>query len=114
VLRSPMRVLRIVVPLVAAVTVVMAVHVLSGTRLNILHLVGMLLIAAVGSNYALFFDKRIASSDVEQSGTLASLVLAGTTTVIGFGVLGFAHVPVLKAIGATVGPGAVLALLFSA
>jgi predicted exporter len=34
--------------------------------------------------------------------------------VIGFGVLAFSKVPVLQAIGATVGPGAVLALLFSA
>ena len=37
-----------------------------------------------------------------------------STTVIGFGVLAFSRVPVLQAIGATVGPGAVLALLFSA
>jgi predicted exporter len=45
---------------------------------------------------------------------LSSLVLASTTTLIGFGVLAFSKVPVLQAIGATVGPGAVLALLFSA
>ena len=114
-LRSPVRVLRVVVPLVAAVVVVIAAHALAGSRLNILHLVGMLLIVAVGSNYALFFDQRAdARAASERSGTLASLVLACTTTVIGFGVLAFSNVPVLQAIGATVGPGAVLALLFSA
>jgi len=114
VLRSPARVLRVVAPLVAAVMIVIAVHAAFGTRLNILHLVGMLLIAAVGSNYALFFDKRVAPNGTERLQMLASLVLASSTTVIGFGVLAFSRVPVLQAIGATVGPGAVLALLFSA
>jgi predicted exporter len=46
--------------------------------------------------------------------TLASLLLANLTTVAGFGVLAFSSVPVLHAIGITVGPGAILALLFSA
>ncbi len=114
VLRSPARVLRVIAPLVAAVMVVVALHAASGTRLNILHLVGMLLIVAVGSNYALFFDKRIAPSSTERLQMLASLVLACSTTVIGFGVLAFSRVPVLQAIGATVGPGGILALLFSA
>jgi predicted exporter len=114
VLRSLARVLRVVAPLVAAVVIVIAVHAVCGTRLNILHLVGMLLIAAVGSNYALFFDKRVAPHSTERLKMLASLVLASSTTVIGFGVLAFSRVPVLQAIGATVGPGAILALLFSA
>jgi predicted exporter len=113
-LRSPARVARVVVPLVAAIVVVVALHALVGSRLNILHLVGMLLIVAVGSNYALFFDQGGARRDAERIATLSSLVLASTTTVIGFGVLAFSKVPVLQAIGATVGPGAVLALVFSA
>jgi predicted exporter len=113
-LRSPMRVLRVVAPLVAAVIVVIAVHVVAGNRLNILHLVGMLLIVAVGSNYALFFDQRAGAVGAAGVATLASLVLASTTTVIGFGVLAFSKVPVLQAIGSTVGPGAILALLFAA
>ena len=113
-LRSPVRVGRVVAPLIAAVVVVIALHAVAGSRLNILHLVGMLLIVAVGSNYALFFDQRGARDGPDRIVTLASLVLASTTTVIGFGVLAFSNVPVLQAIGSTVGPGAVLALLFSA
>jgi predicted exporter len=107
-------VLRVVVPLMAAIVVVIALHALVGARLNILHLVGMLLIVAVGSNYALFFDLRGTRAGADNLTTLASLVLANATTVIGFGVLAFSQVPVLHAVGATVGPGAVLALLFSA
>lgn len=111
--RSPARVLRICLPLAMAVTVVVAALVLAGIQLTILHLVGMLLIVAVGSNYALFFDRGAAAGGIEPR-TLASLLLAVTTTVAGFGLLGFSSVPVLNAIGMTVGPGAVLALLFAA
>ena len=111
--RSPARVLRISLPLAMAVAVVVAGLVLAGKQLIILHLVGMLLIVAVGSNYALFFDRSAAEGAIAPR-TLASMLLAVTTTVAGFGLLGFSSVPVLNAIGMTVGPGAILALLFSA
>jgi len=111
--RSPARVFRILAPLVVAVAVVIAGLVLAGQQLTILHLVGMLLVVAVGSNYALFFDRGIAEGGLSPR-TLASLLLATSTTVAGFGLLAFSSVPVLNAIGATVGPGAILALLFSA
>jgi len=77
--------------------------------------VGMLLIVAVGSNYALFFD-RAALHPEEGSAplTLASLALANFATVIAFGVLACSSVPVLADLGATVAPGTLLALLFSA
>lgn len=110
-LRSLRRTLRVLAPLVLAVLLVMAALALLGERLTLLHLVGLLLTVAVGSNYALFFDDGKAAAD---SHTLASLLVANTTTVIGFGALATATVPVLHAIGVTVGPGAVLALLFSA
>ena len=42
------------------------------------------------------------------------MFIANATTVAGFGLLVFSSVPVLRAIGVTVGPGAVLALVFAA
>jgi predicted exporter len=114
-LRSPLRVARVLAPLLLAVLTVAAGLSLSGVQLTILHLVGMLLIIAVGSNYALFFDRQ---ASVHQAGgeslTLASLVIANASTVIGFGLLSFSQVPVLVALGTTVAPGAFLALLFAA
>jgi predicted exporter len=114
-LRSPLRVARVLAPLLLAVLTVAAGISLSGVQLTILHLVGMLLIVAVGSNYALFFDRQ---ASVQQAGseslTLASLVIANASTVIGFGLLSFSQVPVLVALGTTVAPGAFLALLFAA
>ena len=112
-LRSPRRLLRVITPLVAAVLVVIAALALADHKLTILHLVGMLLIVAVGSNYALFFDEGASAGQITPK-TLASLVIANLTTVTGFGLLAFSSVPVLQAIGITVGPGAILALVFSA
>ncbi len=114
-LRSLKRVVRVVIPLVFAVlTVMVAIHLL-GYSLTILHLIGLLLTIAIGSNYALFFDREASFHDPEKnSAFLASLLIANLTTVIGFGMLAFSTVPVLAALGMTVAPGALLALLFSA
>jgi predicted exporter len=113
-LRSPGRTARVVAPLALAVLTVIAGLVLLGKQLTILHLIGMLLIVAVGSNYALFFDRSSHDSHSPAPLTLASLVIANTATVLGFGVLAFSSVPVLSALGMTVAPGAFFALVYSA
>ncbi len=115
VLRSPLRVLRIILPLAAAVISVTAGLALLGQQLIILHLVGLLLVVAVGSNYALFFDR--AEQSLEHSiapRTLASMLFANLTTVAGFGLLAFSNVSILQAMGVTVAPGVILALIYSA
>jgi len=104
-----------VAPLALAVLAVAGVLVALGGRLTILHLVGMLLIVAVGSNYALFFDR---SSEPPGRAslplTLASLLVANIATVLTFAVLACSRVPVLAELGSTVAPGTLLALVFSA
>ncbi|AST31106.2 MMPL family transporter [Ralstonia solanacearum] len=116
-LRSVQRTVLALAPLAAAVLVVGAGFALAGVPLTILHLVGMLLIVAVGSNYALFFSRRMdASADAQPvtPQTLVSLLIANLATVAGFGLLALSHVPMLETFGLTVGPGAILALLFAA
>ena len=114
-LRSPLRVARVLAPLVLAVLTVAAGLAIAGVHLSILHLVGMLLIVAVGSNYALFFDRQANSAKAGDAAlTLAALVIANASTVIGFGLLSFSQIPVLVALGTTVAPGTFLALLFAA
>jgi predicted exporter len=113
VLREPMRLVRVMVPVVTAELIVMAGLVATGHMLTLLHLVGMLLIVAVGTNYALFFNQADRNPG-DDPRTLASLLLANLATVIGFGILALSPVPVLQAIGITVGPGAVLTLVLSA
>jgi predicted exporter len=111
-LRSPRRVFDVTAPLVASVLVTTAVLVLTAGQLSIFHLVGLLLVVAVGSNYSLFFDRAASGEDRER--TIVSLFFANVATVIGFGLLTFSKVPILSAIGSTVGLGAILALAFSA
>jgi predicted exporter len=114
-LRSAVRVVRVVAPLILAVLAVTAGLLLLKRELTILHLIGMLLIIAVGSNYALFFDRRARDAHAGSVPViLASLIVANAATVLGFGVLGLSSVPVLSDLGSTVAPGAFLALVFSA
>ncbi len=113
-LRSVTRMLRVMAPLVGTVVVVMAGLTLAGWRLTILHLVGLLLVVAVGSNYALFFSGGKGEATAVSPTTLASLLFANVAAVAGFGILALSTVPVLNAMGTTVGPGAVLALILAA
>src|SRR5206468_1457229 len=70
-------------------------------------------VVAIGSNYALFFDhlKERGEADAD---TLASLLLANLTTVASFALLASSAIPVLRAVGIVVAPGALLCLVFSA
>lgn len=114
-LKSIQRTLRVSIPLICAMACVIAVTLLHGTQLTILHLVGLLLVFAIGSNYALFFESgnQVQRSD-ERRRMQMSLVIANFTTVISFGVLGVSSIPVLSAIGSTVSLGALFSLIFSA
>lgn len=113
--RTPVRVARIIAPLIASILTITAGLALFGQQLIILHLVGLLLVAAVGSNYALFFDRESGSTDpLISPRTLASMLFANLTTVTGFGLLAFSSVPILQAMGVTVAPGVIFALIYAA
>ena len=112
-LRSAPRLWRVGQPLAAAVLIVLAGLAASGAALGILHLVGFLLMVAIGSNYALFFDHLRQQGQADED-TLASLALANLTTVVSFGLLAWSGIPALHAIGQVVAPGALLCLVLSA
>jgi len=112
-LRSLRRVFDVLAPLAAAVITVTAALVLSGHTLSLFHLVGLLLVVAVGSNYSLFFDRAMPPGP-DRERTVVSLLFASVSTMLGFGLLSFSSVPVLNAIGTTVGMGAIMALAFAA
>jgi predicted exporter len=112
-LRSVRRVRDVLAPLAAAVVVTSGMLVLGDTGLSIFHLVGLLLVVAIGSNYSLFFDQQ-AVAGRDRKRTIVSLLFANLTTATAFGLLAFSKVPVLHGIGSTVAIGAVLSLVFSA
>jgi predicted exporter len=112
-LRSLRRSWDVLAPLVAAVLVTAALLLANGTRLNIFHLVALLLVVGVGSNYTLFFE-RGGPGAADPQRTATSILFCNLSTVCGFGVLGFASTPVLSAIGSTVAIGALLSMVFGA
>jgi predicted exporter len=111
-LRSIKSALRLMWPLVAAVLWTGSILTLFGITLSIFHIVALLLVVGVGSNYALFFDGQV--DEISLGPVMISLVVCNLSTIFGFGVLGFSNMPVLRAIGTTVGIGAVLCLILSA
>jgi predicted exporter len=112
-LRDLRRLLRLAEPIAAAALIVVATLAAAGVALGVLHLVGLLLVVAIGSNYALFFDHLRQQGQIDDA-TLASLLLANLTTVVAFGLLALSSIPALHAIGQMVAPGALLCLLLSA
>jgi predicted exporter len=112
-LRSLPRLLAVCKPLLLAVLLTMAGFAIAGVALGILHLVGLLLVVAVGSNYALYLD-MLRHQESHDEDTLASLLLANLTTVLSFSLIAASQIPALSAIGRVVAPGALLALLLSA
>lgn len=107
-LRSLQKTIQVILPLVCAILFVTTLLHLLGFQLNLLNVIGLLLVFAVGSNYALFF------SSSQSDATLASLLLAATTTATGYGILIFSQIPILQTIGITVGFGVITAFIFSA
>lgn len=115
-LRSPRHLGEVVLPLAASVVLVLAGLTLAGVELGLLHLVGLLLVVAVGSNYALFFHqlRQAGPQGQHDPDTLSSLLIANLTLVLSFAVLCTSKVPILAALGDTVAPGALLSLVLSA
>jgi len=116
-LRSWRRVLAVCQSLLLSVLLTMGLLALFNVQLGILHLVGLLLVVAVGSNYALFFDMLhhgVPAGQGADPDTLASLLLANLTTVLSFGLIALSDIPALSSIGRVVALGSLLALLLSA
>ena len=103
---------RIALPVVVAVMATAALLVALGFRLTVFHLVALMLVAGVGTNYALFLS-RGATEDEARATTLRSLGVVAATTLCAFGVLATSRAPVLLAIGATVSVGVLLSLVFA-
>ncbi|MEP6891538.1 MAG: hypothetical protein ABI955_12670, partial [Nitrospirota bacterium] len=112
-LRSPVTVLRVMLPIGSAIVVVAAsLHAL-GERFSLFHVASFLLVIGLGLDYALFFNRRHGTL-AERGRTVYGLVVCSTTTIMVFGVLAFSQIPVLRAIGLTTALGSLACLIFAA
>jgi predicted exporter len=112
-LKHPATVLRVLVPVLIAVVLNVAGLWLMGERLNVFHLVALLLVVGIGLNYALFFNRQ-AQDREDHARTALALAVCLSTTLSAFGCLAASKMPVLHAIGVTVSSGALLALVCAA
>jgi predicted exporter len=111
-LRSALRVAQVLAPIAAAVAATATILLAAGTKLTLFHLVALLLVAGVGSNYALFFEREPPDED-DRRRTAFAVAFCAATTALAFGLLAWSQVPVLKMIGATAAIGAVASLAFA-
>jgi predicted exporter len=112
-LRSIRAVTVVMLPVLAAIAATAAAIAAAGTRLSLLHLVALLLVLGIGTNYSLFFSRFVPGDDERVRNAYAVLV-AAATTLIAFGALASSGTAILQAIGTTVALGAVLSLAFAA
>lgn len=89
---------------------VLGLFAVSGTALNLLHVVGLVLVTGMGVDYAIFVVDA-ARSGRGYDATMLGLVVCCATTACTFGILAFSVHPALQAVGVTVGLGVVLSLL---
>jgi predicted exporter len=105
-------VMRITLALVAAVAVTAAILVLTQGALTLFHLVALLLVVGVGTNYALFFGTLARDAD-ESGATRVSVLLCAMSTFTAFALLATSATPVLHMIGLTVAIGALASFIAS-
>ncbi|MGE0312901.1 MAG: MMPL family transporter [Lautropia sp.] len=108
-LRRAAAVASMVASLAATVVLTAGALVLGAGSLSVFHLVAMLLVVGVASNYTLFFASLPADCAQRRKVSL-SVVLAAAATVIAFALLSWSSAPLLSMIGSTVALGAVLGL----
>ena len=108
-LRSPRRVLRVLLPMALSTLLVVAVLRACGVELTLFHLVALILAAGLGLDYALFFehagdDRAGAAAHPARGDRLQPDDAAGVR------LLALSSIPVLRAIGSTVALGVRLQL----
>nr|WP_147675827.1 MMPL family transporter [Xanthomonas massiliensis] len=115
-LRTPRRIVRVLLPMALTTLLILAVQRGLGVELNLFHLIALILAAGLGLDYALFFD-HAGDDRADQLRTLHALIVCSLMTLLVFALLAASSIPVLRAIGSTVALGVllnfVLALLVS-
>ena len=105
--------LRVAAALACAVAITAGAVVLLEQRLTLFHLVALLLVVGVGSNYALFFATQPPEARARDA-VRASVLLCAGSTLAAFSFLAMASAPVLHIIGLTVALGTLASLAAAA
>ncbi|TAL87234.1 MAG: xanthomonadin transporter [Rhodanobacter sp.] len=103
-LRSLRRAWHVLAPMTLATFLVLAVERMAGIEISLFHLIALILAGGLGLHYALFFE-RDTGDPAEQRRTLHATLVCVLSALLVFGMLAWASIPVLRAIGLTVSLG---------
>ena len=103
-LRDIKRTIWILLPVSIGILSGFAVPLLSGTAINVFHLLALLLVLGMGLDYSLFFN-RTNVDELERKQQTHAISISALTTSAAFSVLAFSSVPVMVAMGQTVATG---------
>jgi len=107
--RSLWRGLRVLAPAALSLAVVTGAWGLAGVPLGMLHLIGLLLAAAICVDYGIFFAENRSG---DRRLTFRAITASALTSAVSFGALAAAANPALHALAGTVAPGVLLGFLF--
>lgn len=110
--RSAVTTLRLLLAPVLAVAVSLGVQVVIGERLNLFHVLSVLLVVGIGVDYSLFFNRTV-SNIQEWRQSLHGVVVSASSTLAVFSILVFSGIPVMVAIGQTVAIGVLVCFVFA-
>jgi predicted exporter len=97
-------------PALLATTGTIGIVSLLGMQLDLLCLMALLMVASMGNDYGVLLAEPRSSPPARQA-TLLAVFLAGTTTLLGLGLLASSAQPALFEIGVTAGLGMLLCLV---
>jgi predicted exporter len=100
---------RVMLPSLFSAGLTLAILSACGIHLNLFHMLGLLLVLGLSVDYGVIFAEKGTS----EATTLFAVVLSVVTTVIAFGLMLWSSAPPLRALGASVSLGIVLALIFA-
>jgi predicted exporter len=100
------------VPALLAAATTVAVLVLAGYALNLMHVVALLLVLSMGVDYGVFLAETKGRPS-EVAATVASLLACCLSTVLAFGLLAMSSNPAMQAIGLTTGIGVFASLVLA-
>ena len=103
-LHSVRRAWHVLAPMTLATFLVLAVERVMGIEISLFHLVALILAGGLGLHYALFFE-RDTGDPAEQRRVLHATIVCVLSALLVFGMLAWATIPVLRAIGLTVSLG---------
>lgn len=106
--RSPRSALRALLPAALALLALLGAWGLSGSPMGMLHLIGLLLTAAVCVDYGIFFMENRSDNTAR---TFQAITVSALTTSVAFACLGAAENPALHALAWTVAPGVLAGFL---